>query len=109
MGLCCLGDLLGLCGFCVRERLGGLEACCVFAFLFILFVLLPLSFCLSFYLFAPAFVLLSLCFCVCYPLLVLLSCLSFPALFVVSFSLSDYMQKERAQFLASSLRVLCVA
>ena len=23
VGLCCLGDLFGLCGFCVREWLGG--------------------------------------------------------------------------------------
>ena len=45
MGLCCLGALRGLWGFCVREWLGGLKACCVFAFL--------LSFCLSS--FAPVF------------------------------------------------------
>ena len=39
MGLCCLGALRGLRGFCTRVELGGLKACCVFAFL--------LSFCLS--------------------------------------------------------------
>ena len=26
VGLCCLGDLRGLCGFCARVELGGLEA-----------------------------------------------------------------------------------
>ena len=34
VGLCCLGALRGLCSFCVREWLGGLETCSVFAFLF---------------------------------------------------------------------------
>lgn len=45
VGLYCLGALRGLWGFCVRERLGGLKACGVFAFLFVLFVLLPLFLC----------------------------------------------------------------
>ena len=40
--LYCLRALRGLWGFCVRERLGGLKACCVFASLF---VLLPFFFC----------------------------------------------------------------
>ena len=56
VGLYWLGALRGLCGFCVRERLGGLEACCVFA---PVFHLLPISFCLPFYLFAPALLWLS--------------------------------------------------
>ena len=37
MGLCGLRALRGLWGFCVRERLGGLKACGVFAFVFPLF------------------------------------------------------------------------
>ena len=41
VGLCCLGVLRGLCGFCVREWLGGLKACCVFA---PIFIVLPLFF-----------------------------------------------------------------
>ena len=41
VGLCCLGALRGLWGFCVREWLGGLKACGVFASLF---VLLPFFF-----------------------------------------------------------------
>ena len=36
VGLCCLG---GLGGFCARVELGGLEACCVFAFLLSFFLL----------------------------------------------------------------------
>ena len=31
VGLCCLGGLRGLCGFCTRVELGGLKACGVFA------------------------------------------------------------------------------
>ena len=38
VGLCCLGALRGLWGFCVREWLGGLKACGVFAFRFSSFV-----------------------------------------------------------------------
>ena len=38
VGLCGLRALRGLWGFCVRERLGGLKACGVFAFLFSPFV-----------------------------------------------------------------------
>ena len=58
VGLCCLG---GLCGFCARVELGGLEACGVFAFLLSFFLLLCrlLSFCLSFSLFAPVVLWLS--------------------------------------------------
>ena len=97
-GLCCLGALRGLWGFCVREWLGGFVACGVFA---PVFHLLPISFCLSFYLFAPAFVLLS------FFVLVVFCCSLSWFVFVVSFSLSDYTQKERAQVLASSLVLLC--
>ena len=42
VGLCRFGALRGLCGFCARVELGGLEACGVFASLF---VLLPFFFC----------------------------------------------------------------
>ena len=35
VGLCCLGGLRGLWGFCVRERLGGFRACGVFASVFL--------------------------------------------------------------------------
>ena len=77
-------------------------ACCVFAFLLSFFLLL----CSSFYPFAY---LLGLCLCcplaclVCSCVLVGFVCV------VVSFSLSDYTQKERALRVgASSLVVLCV-
>ena len=36
VGLYCLGALRGLWGFCVREWLGGLKACGVFALVFVL-------------------------------------------------------------------------
>ena len=42
VGLCCLGGLRGLCGFCVREWLGGFGTCCVFAPHFISFASLLL-------------------------------------------------------------------
>ena len=48
VGLCCLGALRGLWGFCVRERLGGFMSCGVFAPVFILL--------------SSAFLLLCLCF-----------------------------------------------
>ena len=35
VGLCCLGALRGLCGFCARVELGGLKDCGVFASAFI--------------------------------------------------------------------------
>ncbi len=98
MGLCRFGALRGLCGFCTREVFGGLEACGVFAFRFLLLSSLVLS--------CPAFVQLS-CF---------VSWLaSFPALLVfgyacvvvvVSFSLSVYAQKERAHCVGASSLVL---
>ena len=96
VGLLGLGALRGLCGFCTREWLGGLKACCVF--------------CLSFSSLVPAFMLFA------FPLLwlsfvVLLHCLCGSlGVVVVSFSLSDYTQKERALRVgASSLVLLWVA
>ena len=82
MGLCCLGALRGLWGFCTRVELGGLKACGVFA---PVFHLLPISFCLSFYLFAPAFcpvfllfvLLCSGCFSL-FSLLICVCCFLFP-------------------------------
>ena len=74
--------------------------CCVFAYVFILL--------------SSAFLLcLSSGACLCCPRLVLLPALFVLVslwVFVVSFSLSDYTQKERAQkvFLASSLVLLLV-
>ena len=109
MGLCCLGGLRGLWGFCTRVELGGLEACGVFAFLF-----LSLPFFLSFsLLFIPlfAFLFLSLhCFLSFFALVVFACPLALSFLscfgFVFSFSLTDYAQKERARRVgASSLRV----
>ena len=47
VGLYCSGALRGLWGFCVREWLGGLKACGVFASVFLVFPLL----CLPFHLF----------------------------------------------------------
>ena len=104
------GVLRGLCGFCARVELGGYMTCGVFASIlssFVLFCPLLSSFlsfcscvCLSFYLFVPAFF-------VC-PLVLCLSSLSLWV--VVSFSLTVYAQKERAQSVfASSLVLLCVA
>lgn len=51
VGLCCLGALRGLWGFCARVELGGLKACGVFAPRFILFAPMFPLLCLSFYLF----------------------------------------------------------
>ena len=100
-----LGVLRGLCGFCARVELGGFGACCVFASIFRFFSVFAL--------------LLSLCPCVSVSaLLCLSSCLVLSCLvcscslvvFVVSFSLSVYTQKERAHRVgASSFRVLWVA
>ena len=39
MGLCCLGGLRGLWGFCTRVELGGYMACGVFASVFLLLLL----------------------------------------------------------------------
>ena len=93
VGLCCLGALRGLCGFCTRVELGGFGACCVFASVFLFCHLLCLcSF--SFRFVCPSLLWLSF--------FVLLHCLCGSlGVVVVSFSLTDYTQKERAQ-------VLCV-
>ena len=80
MGLFVLGALRGLWGFCARVKLGGFGTCCVFASLFLLSFLCLLA-------------IDALCFC-------LSSCLVF-VLFVfvvvVSFSLSDYMDKKKGR------------
>ena len=55
------GVLRGLCGFCARVELGGLEACGVFRLYFISFASLLSSF-------------LSFCFCVCLSFCPLCSC-----------------------------------
>ena len=68
MGLCGLRALLGLCGFCTRVELGGLKACGVFAFVFLLLLL-----CL------PPFMLVVL---LCSGCLSLSSCIVFVALWV---------------------------
>ena len=124
-GLCCLGALRGLCGFCARVELGGLKACGVFASIlssfvlflvlyFVLFLVLLLL-CLPFFLsslllllslFLPSLLVLlsSACPLVC------LVCSCVIVGFVFSFSLSDYAQKERALRVgASSLVLLWVA
>ena len=49
VGLCWLGGLRGLCGFCARVELGGYMACGVFAFMYP-FLCLSLPFFLSLYL-----------------------------------------------------------
>ena len=99
---CCVGllglrALRGLCGFCTRVELGGLRACGVFAFRFLLLLL-----CL------PPFMLVVL---LCSGCLSLSSCIVFVALWVwllFPFPLR-YIRKKGRNFLASSLRVLCVA
>ena len=102
MGLCYLGGLRGLCGFCARVELGGYMTCGVFASNFCLFALpfvirfISLRCLLSFFALVVFIcsLALSLWFfgCGC--------CFLFP------FRMNT--QKERAQFLASSLRVLRV-
>ena len=89
VGLCCLRALRGLCGFCARVELGGLKACGVFASILSVFHLL-----------CPCLVLLLLCLppfmfvvLLCSGCLYLFSCV----VFVVSFSLSDYMRKKKGR------------
>ena len=87
-------------GFCARVELGGFGACGVFA---PIFILLPF-----------VFLLCSLSLCLCCPVLVLfpafplLSALvPFVGFVIVSFSLSDYTQKERALRVGASSLVCC--
>lgn len=103
--VCLAWVLCVACGaFYVRVKLGGFGACCDF--------LQNLSFCPFVFLSCPAFV---ACFLGWLPALLALLLFWLCGLVcllgwvVVSFSLTDYTQKERAQFLASSLRVLWVA
>ena len=83
VGLCCSCALRGLWGFCARVELGGLEACGVFASVFLL-LLLCLPFFLSLYL---LFVLRLVCFvlvvfclssCIVFPFLLWLCVFFFP-------------------------------
>lgn len=91
VGLCWLRALRGLWGFCVREWLGGLKACGVFASLFLLS-----SLCLP--LFYPSLsCFLSLCPCVCSSFLLLLSFVC-PLVLLFLFPLRTIRKKERAQF-----------
>ena len=73
VGLCCLGALRGLCGFCARVELGGLEARGVFCLSFCPFAFLLLLLCL------PPFMLVVL---LCSGCLSLSSCIVFVALWV---------------------------
>ena len=106
VGLCCLGALRGLCGFCARVELGGLKACGVFASVFLLlssaFLVFALFLCSSPIFRGFVFVVLCLSSCIVFVGLWVCCCSLFP------FGL--YAQKERAQSvsLASSLHVLCV-
>ena len=96
VGLCCLGALRGLCGFYVRERLGGLKACGVFAFLFLF-----LSLCLlSFY---------ALCL-LCSGCLSLSSCIVFVALWVWLLFLFPFrtIRKKKGRNSLRPLFVCCV-
>ena len=93
VGLCCSGTLRGLCGFCVREGLGGLKACGVFAPVFIFFAFLFVLFVL----------LLSFCPCVSVSaLLCLSSCLVFVGVLVLLFPYR-IKRKKSAFVLRSSL------
>ena len=100
-GFVLLWSLRGLCGLCARVGLGGLKACGVFASIFIL---LP-----SFFIFFVLFLVLLLMCLPPFMLVVLLcsGCLSLSSciVFVVSFSLTDYMQKKGRAVL---VRPLCV-
>ena len=91
VGLCCLGGLRGLCGFCTRVELGGLKACGVFASIYS-FICLYLPFFLSLYL---HLVLLSFVGLVAFRFSLFVLWFSL-WVFVFSFSLTDYTQKERA-------------
>ena len=94
VGLCCLGALRGLCGLCTRVELGGFRACGVFASIYPFICLcLPFSFslCLRFLSFFA---------------LVVFACPLSCFVFVFSFSLSDYTQKERALRVGASSLVL---
>ena len=112
VGLCCLRALRGLCGFCARVELGGLKACCVFAFISSLshpfFIFLCPCVCSLFMLFAY---LLGLCLCC--PRLVLLHCLCGSlGVLLFLFPFRTTRQKERAQRFVPcvlSLRVSWVA
>lgn len=91
VGLCCLGALRGLWGFCARVELGGYKTCGVFASVFLL--LCPLS-CL----FVPVFAFFY-ALCLSSGALPLLSSACHLSLWVVvSFSLSDKTKKERICF-----------
>ena len=99
VGLCCSGALRGLWGFCVRERLGGFRACCVFAsvypfFIFFAYVIRFFSVLDFLCLFSGCPSLLWLSF------FVLLHCLcgSLGVVVGFSFSLSDKTKKERIRF-----------
>ena len=79
VGLCRLLALRGLCGFCVREWLGGLEACCVFASVFILLCLYFIRFSSSSPIFRGfAFVVLGLSSCIVFVALWVCCCFFFP-------------------------------
>ena len=89
------GVLRGLCGFCARVELGGLEACGVFASILSSFLSSFLSFCTCFH-----------CLSYC-PLLVLSLCLpSLCGLLLFPFPLRMYEQKERALRVGASSLVL---
>lgn len=109
MGFVCVCVVLVLCvacgAFCARVELGGLKACSVFA-----------SILSAFHLLCPCLVLLLLCLLSFYALLFFFALVVFLCplalslwLFgcvVVSFSLSDYTQKERAHRVGASSLVL---
>ena len=101
MGLSVLGALLGLCGFCTREWLGGFGACCVFAPIYSFICLYFIRFSSSSPIFW-GFAFVVLCLFSCLVLFVFVSLW----VFVVSFSLSDYTQKERARRVGASSLVL---
>ena len=98
VGLSCLGALRGLWGFCVREWLGGLKACGVFASVFLLLLL-----CL------PPFMLVVL---LCSGCLSLSSCIVFEALWVCCqvffFPCGLYAKRKGAISCVLSRSVVCV-
>ena len=106
VGLCCLGALRGLCGFLcacgVRRLKDLLRVCLPFILLYLSFVLFLVIFLVLLLLCLPYFLSFSLSLCCCCPLLVLSLWL------VVSFSLSVYTQKERAQSVIPCVLASCV-
>ena len=90
VGLCCLGALRGLCGFCARVELGGLKTFCVFASL----LSSLLSSFLSSFLFSCSYVCILLCSLSFFALVVFICSLALSLLFPFPFR---YIRKKKGR------------